>query len=567
MALRDYQTECLKAVWEGYKRGLRRQLVCLPTGTGKTVVFAHIPKHFRMKKRMLVVAHRKELLDQARAQLAAASPELKVDIEQADRRASPEADVVVASVQTIGRAGSKRLGLLPPDQFSIIVIDEAHHSVASTYKNVIDHFGLMQDDTPKLLLGVTATPRRGDNRGLDEVYQDITFSRNLRQMIEAEYLCPIVGYRVGTEVDLTGVSVRMGDFATGQLSRQVNVFDRNDLLVRAYQELVKGRKALVFCVDVEHAQDVASAFVNHQVPCRAVWGNMHPDDRADALAAFRKGQVRVLTNCNVLTEGYDEPTIESVVMGRPTKSALLYAQMVGRGTRLAPGKEHLTVIDVVDNSSRHQLVGLAALFGYASDFDLRGGDVLHVARRFEELKSRYPYLKLERAKNLEDLKLLIERVDLLCTDVPEAIRGLSRFSWFEMPDESYRLSLGTGELLVIAPNLLDRYDLWHFQQDAETKTVTRERIESTRDLGDAFAVAEDFVEEVRPETVRLVQRDLRWRADPATQKQLDLLRRHGIKLEPGLTKGQASLMISQLFEKRRMTQAAAQSQHKSRPKS
>lgn len=388
MVLRDYQTECLKSIWDAYKKGVRRQLVCLPTGTGKTVIFAQMPKYFRMRKRMLVVAHRQELLDQARDQLRRANPKLRIDIEQAGRRAEPDANVVVASVQTIGRKGSKRIGLLPPEQFSIIVIDEAHHSVASTYKNVIAHFGLMQDDTPKLLLGVTATPKRGDNRGLDEVYQDITFSRNIRQMIEANYVCPIVGYRVTSDVDLGGVAVRMGDFAAGQLSRRVNVFTRNDLVVRAHQELVNRRKTIVFCVDVDHAHDMADAFNSHDIPCRAVWGKMPTQDRADALASFREGDVRVLTNCNVLSEGYDEPTVESIIMARPTKSGLLYAQMVGRGTRLAPGKRRLTVIDVVDNSARHRLVGLAALFGQEADFDLQGRDVLQFLRYFERTKAR-----------------------------------------------------------------------------------------------------------------------------------------------------------------------------------
>jgi ATP-dependent helicase IRC3 len=163
--LRPYQAECLERLLQLYREGRRRVLVSLPTGTGKTAIFAQFPRHFRMKKRLLVLAHREELLEQACAKFHDADPELPVGIEQAGKRAPPESKVVVASVPTLGRAGSKRLSQLDPDDFYLVVVDEAHHAVAPSYRTILDHFGLFAPDTPRMLVGFTATPRRGDRQG------------------------------------------------------------------------------------------------------------------------------------------------------------------------------------------------------------------------------------------------------------------------------------------------------------------------------------------------------------------------------------------------------------------
>src|SRR5690348_16230504 len=165
--LRPYQRECIKRVVASYKEGRRRVLVSLPTGTGKTVVFASIPRALRMKKKMLILAHRDELLEQAREKLLNIAPDITVTIEQAERRADSQAQVVIASVPTLGRNGSKRLESLKPDEFSIVVVDEAHHAVAKTYRRIFDHFALFSGGEA-LLVGFTATPRRGDGRGLGE---------------------------------------------------------------------------------------------------------------------------------------------------------------------------------------------------------------------------------------------------------------------------------------------------------------------------------------------------------------------------------------------------------------
>src|SRR5436190_7310242 len=203
--LRDYQAEAIASVRDAYKRRKRRVLVSLPTGTGKTVVFAHFPTAFKMKKRLLVLAHREELLLQAEQKFRAVDPASKIGIERAEDRAAADSQVVIASIPTLAHSDGARLSRFNPDDFSIIVVDEAHHAVADSYRRIFKHFGLFDPETPRYLVGFTATPRRGDNQGLGEVFQEVCYARDLRQMIAEGYLCQIRGWRLDTTLSLDGV--------------------------------------------------------------------------------------------------------------------------------------------------------------------------------------------------------------------------------------------------------------------------------------------------------------------------------------------------------------------------
>lgn len=241
--LRPYQTECLQSVKNAYRDGLRRVLVSLPTGTGKTVVFASFPEFFKMQKRMLVLAHREELLDQACKKFRERAPNFKVGIEQGDRQAADNCDVVIASVPTLGRVGSARLQRLDPSAFYLIVVDEAHHAVAESYKRVLQHFRVFEEGSPRLLVGFTATPKRGDGKALGEIFQDIAFTRGLEEMIRQGYLSSIVGWRVATEIGLDNVKVVAGDFSESQLARAVNTTERNEIVLKAYWQKARDRRA------------------------------------------------------------------------------------------------------------------------------------------------------------------------------------------------------------------------------------------------------------------------------------------------------------------------------------
>ncbi len=542
--LRDYQLECLKTIKDRYQAGVRRQLICLPTGSGKTVIFAKFPRYFRMQKQMLVLAHRKELLDQAYDKIKDTNPGLNVAVDQADRSAHPDCDVVIASVPTLGRRGSNRIQRLDPDRFFLVVVDEAHHATAATYKRVLEYFGVLAPESPKLLVGFTATPKRGDGQGLNAVFQEIAFSRSLPEMIQAKWLAPVAGYRVETDVDLSRVKTRMGDFVTSRLSQAVNTTPRNDLVVDVFRSNLKDRKTLCFCVDVAHTDSVANAFKEAGIPAAAVTGDMDPAKREKALEDFHTGRIQVLANCMVLTEGYDEPSITGIILARPTKSALLYTQMIGRGTRKYRGKENITIIDIVDVTRDHSLTTLPSLFGFAEQFDLEGHTTDEVQRDIRWVETHRPWIPIDKATSLSDLRYRCQRINLLDLETPAELQPFSDFAWIDRGRGGYRLGLADATAILVAPTILGDWEVILRGRQEETIITRANRLEG------AIQQAEDHVSQHLPESVGLVRRHAHWRQTPASEKQVRLLRDQKIVVPEGLTKGQASHLISMLFRNR-----------------
>lgn len=544
MDLRPYQRECLATIRDRYAAGTRRQLVCLPTGTGKTVVFARFPAYFRMRKRLLILAHREELLEQARDKVLRADPTLSVGIEQGARAASPGDQVVIASVPTLGRKGNERLLGLDPSTFSIVVVDEAHHAVAESYRRVLTHFGVFEPSSQKLLVGFTATPKRGGGEGLDQVFEDIVYARALPEMIAAGYLTPLAGHRVETDVSLADVKIRHGDFVTKQLSAVVNTAPRNELVVTVHRRLLAGRPTLCFCVDVDHAQRLAEAFVAAGVRAAPVSGDMGSEARAETLARFRRGELEVLTNCMVLTEGYDEPSVAGIILARPTRSTLLYTQMIGRGTRLHPGKSEVTVVDVVDATREHTLATLPTLFGLPPRFDLEGTTTTRAAEALAWAEEHRPWVRVDQAVSVSDLRARCRRVDLLDLETPRDVAEATRLAWMARGEDAYSLFLGPESTVLVTKNILGRWEVTHRLRGEEHHVA----LERSRDR--ALAKAEVFVEHALPDVLPLVNRFAQWRAEPATEKQLAVLAARKLTLpREGLTKGQASRLLGILISR------------------
>lgn len=349
--LRPYQVEAIDAIRERFAAGDRSTLLVLATGLGKTICFAEVARRVVVAGgQVLVLAHRTELLDQARGKLEALG--LDVALEQAQTHASRVSGVVVASVQTLRK---KRLEEWKPDHFRLVVIDEAHHAAAKTYRTILDHFSGAK------ILGVTATPDRGDGKGLAELFDSVAYRFEIGASIREGWLSPISARRILVEgLDLSAIRTTAGDLNQGELDLAMREPAAVDGVAEPLVKLAASRPTLVFTVTVEHARALAVA-VNDRAPgtAEALDGSADRDHRAEVLRRYQSGELRMLVNCALFTEGFDAPSTSCIAIARPTKSRALYTQMVGRGTRLAPGKSECLILDFAGLAGRHKLTGPA----------------------------------------------------------------------------------------------------------------------------------------------------------------------------------------------------------------
>lgn len=424
--LRPYQRDAVEAVLSARREGLRRMLVCLPTGAGKTVVFAHLARLAR--RPVLVIAHREELLEQARARLVKAlGDESVVAVEQGSRRADVNARVVVCSVRSLRTERLARL--IAGRDAGLVIYDECHHAAADDNLRVLRELGCFDASWEGTLVGFTATTSRGDGRGLDDVFERIVYARTLPEMIADEYLVPLRGYRISTGADLSRLSGRGADFVVEELAEAVDIEERNALVARSIQELARDRRTIAFCVTVAHAQHLKRSLQALGVRAATVWGDMESDLRAKTLRDFAAGKVQVLTNVAVLTEGFDDPGVACVAMARPTRSEGLYAQCVGRGTRLHPDKRDCLVLDFVDASSL-SLTTLPSLYGMPRDLDLEGREAGEARRIFDAIAFDRPGFEVEAgAITLGEIQSRAEAFDPLTQEVDVEVTAISRNAW------------------------------------------------------------------------------------------------------------------------------------------
>lgn len=342
--LRPYQQQARERIHAEWENGHTRTLLVLPTGTGKTIVFASVAAdQVRAGHRVLILAHRGELLEQAADKLQR-STGLVSAVEKADATClNTWFRVVVGSVQTLQRTA--RLERFSHDYFGTIIIDEAHHAITDGYRRILDYFGTAK------VLGVTATPDRGDMRNLGEVFDSLAFEYKLTDAIKEGYLCRIMAQTIPLKLDISSVTMSGGDYAVGDLGTALDPY--LEQIAAEMAQRCKGRKTVVFLPLIKTSQKFRDLLNSHGF--RAAEVNGQSADRREVLADFDAGKYNVLCNSMLLTEGWDCPSVDCVVVLRPTKVRSLYSQMVGRGTRLSPGKTDLLLLDFLWMTDKHEL--------------------------------------------------------------------------------------------------------------------------------------------------------------------------------------------------------------------
>jgi superfamily II DNA or RNA helicase len=425
--LRPHQQEASEAVFSRLEAGISRQLIEAATGTGKTFIAVHIAGC--IDGQVLFLVHREELLHQT----IRAFQDVGYSLEDIgviwQGRQEISKRFVVGMVQTV----HARLSIIPSVQFECLIFDEAHHATAKSWRTVAEHF------TPKLRLGLSATPERADGAPLNDLFDEVTYSLGIRKAIEQGLLVKPMAIQTRTELNLERVKVRCGDFADGELQAALDTDERNQLIVQKWTEHAANRKTLVFAAGIAHSESLAATFQSQGIAADYVYGN--DPQRAEKLKAFSFGEIQVLTNAMVLTEGFDEPSASAIVFARPTKSRPLYAQMLGRGLRLFPGKEDCTVLDFVDNTGRHSIITAWNFFGHQKP---PGGELRDCSQPVEIV----PTQGKGAALRLKDVTVVDRIVDLL--QPPPKVNPLSMGSaaWHQQP-------ASTKQLILLADHGID----------------------------------------------------------------------------------------------------------------
>jgi superfamily II DNA or RNA helicase len=509
LPLRPYQSQAIEAMKSALGRGVRRQLVVLPTGGGKTVVFAHLAS--QRTGRALVLAHRDELITQAAGKLALIGGSLDIGIVKAQRDEC-DASVVVASVQTLAQPRRlERIG-----SFSTVIVDEAHHSVADTYMKILDGLGCFGDDGP-LTAGFTATAGRSDKIGLGAVWQEITYQRGIIQMIAEGYLCDVKAIEIGSDVDLGNVTTSRGDYTDASLGAELERSDALPAAARAYKQYAPERRGVAFTPTIATAHALAAELVKAGIKAEAVDGKMHVEDRRAVLRRLHSGETQVVANCAVLTEGWDEPAVSCALMCRPTKSAPFFTQMAGRVLRPFMGKDDALILDVA-GSAELGLATIATLAGLPPGSVKPGQSLLEADEEQAATEQRKIAVAAARTRHVE----LLRRSDL---------------RWLEA-NGAWVLPAGSDQTMILVPAGEEMWEVWRAvkRQAPVLESGKPLTLDWARGVGEEVARAQGGV---------LAKSGAGWRTKPPSEAQVAALRAMGYadKLA-GITRGGAADLMT-----------------------
>ncbi|KAI0445928.1 P-loop containing nucleoside triphosphate hydrolase protein [Xylaria telfairii] len=570
--LREYQEECIQSVLSSLQHGHKRVGISLATGAGKTIVFTQLIDRIKPcsehATQTLILAHRRELVEQAARHCSNAYPTKTVEIEMGNLHASGRADITIASIQSI--TSGDRISKFDPKLFKLVLVDEAHHIVAPGYLHTLEYFGLRQkrDESP-ILVGVSATFSRFDGLRLGAAIDEIVYHKDYIDMIGDKWLSDVIFTTVESTADITKVkSGANGDFQPGELSKAVNTNPINEITVRSWLARAAGRKStLVFCVDIAHITGLTRAFRQHGIDARFVTGNTPKLERSDRLDAFKRGEFPVLVNCGVFTEGTDIPNIDCIVLARPTRSRNLLVQMIGRGMRLHPDKTNCHIIDMI-SSLATGIVTTPTLFGLDPSHLVKevSVDVMRNLKAGEEAEKVKegptsqvnPSLSEARGSSSVTFVEYDSVFDLISdTSGEKDIRSISKHAWVQVGPHRYILSGPGGTYIRLEKaeeKTEDQAEFMAWEIRALPKGVSKSPFATPRKLlkaatfTDAVHGADKYASEKYPRT--LIWRYMSWRKGPPTEGQLKLLNKLRGKNEKlkvtDINKGKAADMITKI---------------------
>lgn len=542
MKIREYQQQAVDAVYKEWSEGCNSTLIVCPTGSGKTVIIANVIKGLK-PRRCIVIAHRQELLFQAREKIAYATG-IECEIEMADMVASTsfwnKAPCIVASVQTLvsGPKENRRMRRFNPKDFAAVIVDEAHHMTADSYLEIWKYFSEGNPDIK--LLGVTATPDRTDEEALGQVFKSVAFDYEILDAIHDGWLVPVEQQMVKTTIDWAGIRTTCGDLNGADLAAVMEAEDALHGVAGATIEIAGNRRTLVFAASVKQAEMLCNIFNRHKPGCSEwVCGATPRDQRKNLLDRFHDGETQIMVNCAVLTEGFDSPGVEVIVMGRPTKSRALYAQCCGRALRPLDGitnnletaderkaaiasspKPSALIIDFVGNSGKHKLMTTA---------DILGGKVS------EEACEK----AVERAKKEGgpvNMQMLLDEEEKKLRELAEARRLAEEARKNKVVAKvSFRSSfVNPFDILDISPARDRGWDNGRTLSEKQRQFLAKQGVDST-------AIPYSQGRQLINELFR------RFRGDKATLKQCAVVKRHWPEVNvKDLTREQASGFINQL---------------------
>lgn len=561
---RYYQAEGVDAAVTAYMGGLRSALIAIATGGGKTVMMPLIVDELERRgmlgpsDRILILAHRRKLLQQAQEKFADWMPHLDVGIECGELKDGRNHRIVGASIQTVSRISrsTKRMGrldILDPRSVKLVIVDEAHRTLAETYMRVLQAM-------PKAMrLGFTATPFRGDGKSLSIAYEDLVYQKTLHELIRENYLARIHQWRRATGVDISGVAIRKGDYKPEDLERAVNTTPRNDTVVSSHFECGEGGRSIVFCAGVDHCKTLTEIFKSWGAEAAYVVGETPDEQRDELFQAFHDGEIRVLLNVDVCTEGYDEPLVQNAILARPTQSPLVHAQQVGRAARKPDEKEildpwelttlqHCNIVDIADAGRTKKTMSTPRLMGINSDVDCDGEDLLDLVDAVDEatLQGRIdpsqPFDPEELVRVDDDSVFMVPSLDPI-------VRRRSRYAWQAMADGSYFLPLPENSHAHLFQDPMGR-SVVHVTSPAGEKRIVV--TECSKRLDREISAADAVLADVFPNDVDgngpLSHCEWRWAftktgKGPASIPQKEALRKWRVRFDPNITRGEASLLL------------------------